>query len=116
VITQRKIRVLLAAMAVGAVTAGIIHAAPAHADTAEDDFLKDVHSIGFNNPDELLLDVGYSVCDALEAGNSSRQIAYTIYINTDLSVSKVDAVLFTLAAEADLCPAAAVAEARKATA
>ncbi len=98
-------RTLLASITVGAgIAAAILHAPHAQADTATDQFLDDAHSIGFINTDELLIGVGYQVCSALAAGNSAALIAETIYLNTDLSVTWLDAQLFTLAAIANLCP------------
>ena len=105
---------LLLVGAGGIAAAAILHAPQAHADDATDTFLQDARSIGFINPDQLLIGIGYQVCSALAAGNSGSDIAETIYLSTDWTVSLQDAQLFTLAAVNNLCPQQAVDAARNA--
>lgn len=95
---------LLLLAAGGAIAAAaVLYAPQAHASPAND-FLIDIHSIGFVGPDSALLEVGYMVCTALAAGNTGGDVAETIYRNTDVTVSRNDSALFVLAAVTDLCP------------
>jgi hypothetical protein len=70
-------------------------------------FLDTVHDLGWYNRasgDVGLLNQGYAVCRALDAGYNGAQVASVIYENTGLDVSREDAAVFVIVAVENLCP------------
>jgi len=101
-ITQRHIRYLLAAMAAGAVTVGILQGPTAHADP--DTYIHDVHSIGIYGPPGDLYTIGYAICGSFDNGANGVDVAEYIYLNTNETISVDDAVALVIVATEDLCP------------
>lgn len=97
---------LAASVALGAgIAASVLYAPTAQADSSS--FLDQIHDLGWVNRvsgDVGLLNQGYAVCRAIEAGANGTQVAAVIYNNTDLSVDRADAVEFVIISVTNLCP------------
>jgi hypothetical protein len=102
--TRRKIAWWAACAAIG--TGIAIQTAPdSGADSSS--FLDVIHDLGWYNRaygDVGLLNQGYAVCRALDAGYNGAQVAGVIYANTGLDVSREDAAIFVIVAVENLCP------------
>ena len=78
--------------------------------TEEDEYLADVHSVGNtyieNITDSDLLDLGYLVCEALDSGNTTDDLAYELASsgNYDDYESQQYAASIIAGAVVNLCP------------
>jgi hypothetical protein len=102
--TRRRIAWWAACAAIGTGIA-MQTAADSRADSSS--FLDTIHDLGWYNRlhgDVGLLNQGYGVCRALDAGANGAQVASVIYANTGLDVSREDAAIFVVVAVENLCP------------
>lgn len=97
-------RALLAMTLGGLLGAALVHPPSARADSA--DFLRDMDRMGFYHDlgDAHLLDFGYDVCRAIDAGATGTMVADSIFINTGWDISYQDAANFVISAVENLCP------------
>ena len=86
---------------------GLGYSAVAHAETDIDQFINDVHSLGWYGKtagDGDLIRNGYIVCGMARDGYSLNEISRHIYVSTGLDVTFTDSAAFAATAIADLCP------------
>lgn len=79
----------------------------AYADADLDQFLDDVHSLGWYGTtagDGDLIRNGYIVCGLVQGGSTLSAVARHVYINTDFDVSYTDAAQFVAVSVVNLCP------------
>ena len=81
-------------------------AARAEADTGIDQYLSDIHALGWYGRtagDGDLIRNGYLICDMLHRYNGAT-VAETVYLNTGFDVSRQDAASLVIITANDLCP------------
>lgn len=98
---------VMLSLLVGLLWAGYA-AVRANADTGVDQFLDEVHMLGWYGKtaagDGDLIRNGYIVCGIARQGFSVADIAHDIYVGSGFDVTYVDAAAFTATAVANLCP------------
>lgn len=89
----------------GVVGATVLGAVPAHADPST--FIMDMAAAGYytsSGDNDHMLSIGYHLCTEIASGMTPSAVAFDLYANTGMSISRSDASEVVQIAIRDLCP------------
>ena len=97
-------KTIVGGLAAGAVALSVAVAGPAHADSTNAQFFRDMRAAGLyaDNGEGTLLSLGHSFCARMDAGASSASLVSELYHSSDPPLD--GAQRFVTITITDLCP------------